>query len=418
MKRILNALGCKSKDGVVDDGWLVDEQKVMETSVEDINSWFLGLSNLNKRQIFSDYAGPQKTSSTSGLDERALEGSRPRRESVRREETGMDQTLAWSGSTKSLLQQQVRAASVVSEDLLSEMEDEDEDKVVMNGDITSGIIPAGSSFPRLEASENTWEPCPGTYFRIRQPGYASHGQKDFSGPSFYELLGVDTFRTTSHRESKLVPRKIARHPHVVSSNHPHVPSVFVVNCQIPYDTPIMFNKSTNYDGACTQIVFHFGITEECRDWLADYEQSRTEGKEAEDDSQIPPALKLLVEWCKRAEEDFDYRARFKAMAMIDNMDDLELPSLVQRYNGKPALITYSGTLSRGDDFLEMDINVHKFAYIARKGLDYVKDKLERGLIRVGFTIEAREEEHLPEQMLGCAFVKRYKRDKAKMFDDL
>ncbi|CAM9182620.1 unnamed protein product [Heterosigma akashiwo] len=281
----------------------------------------------------------------------------------------------------------------------------------------AGTVEAGSTFPRNgEDEEHSWEPSPADMFRVRQPGYSSTGQKAPSGPAFYETLRVDTFRTPERREGRLVPRTLRPCPHTVESGHPDVPSVFVVNCQIPnIDGAVVhspFNKNPEYDGPCFQIVFHFGITEQTRDWLR---QLQEEGAAAA----VPPALRLWALWCREAPASFERRAQFKAMAMVDNPEELNLPGLVLRYNGKPALITNSGTLSRGGpSLLQMDINVHRFAYLARKGLDMVKEKLEQGRIRVGFTVESREEEHLPEQMLGVCFFKKYKRNKAPLFHDL
>ena len=48
------------------------------------------------------------------------------------------------------------------------------------------------------------------------------------------------------------------------------------------------------------------------------------------------------------------------------MRDLGLGRFIEGYNGKPALITKSGSIYRGDDYLEMDMNTFRFAYITRK----------------------------------------------------
>jgi len=45
--------------------------------------------------------------------------------------------------------------------------------------------------------------------------------------------------------------------------------------------------------------------------------------------------------------------------MVKNMEALDLPSFIQSYNGKPVLITKSGSLMKGEGYMEMDIRVHR-----------------------------------------------------------
>ena len=44
---------------------------------------------------------------------------------------------------------------------------------------------------------------------------------------------------------------------------------------------------------------------------------------------------------------------------VKNMEALDLPGFIQNYNGKPVLITRSGSLFKGDGYMEMDIRVHR-----------------------------------------------------------
>lgn len=38
-----------------------------------------------------------------------------------------------------------------------------------------------------------------------------------------------------------------------------------------------------------------------------------------------------------------------------------------QYNGKPMLVKRAAKYYRGDGYVEIDVNLHKFAYLARKG---------------------------------------------------
>ena len=49
----------------------------------------------------------------------------------------------------------------------------------------------------------------------------------------------------------------------------------------------------------------------------------------------------------------DIKERWKLLAKINNMKQLGLGSFFEKYNGKPALITKSGSVYRGHDYLEV-----------------------------------------------------------------
>ena len=115
---------------------------------------------------------------------------------------------------------------------------------------------------------------------------------------------------------------------------------------------------------------------------------------------------------RRAPEDADFRGRFKVIASVKNMDTLDLPSFIQNYNAKPVLITKSGSIFTGENYVEVDIRVHRFSYLARKGLNYLQGKFSQMIFDVGFVIEGRGEEELPEQILGAARLIRLDYNKA------
>jgi hypothetical protein len=55
---------------------------------------------------------------------------------------------------------------------------------------------------------------------------------------------------------------------------------------------------------------------------------------------------------------------------------------------------------RGKDYVEMDINVHKFSSLPKQALSTMFDRFDRMLISIGFCIESIEDNEMPETLLG------------------
>lgn len=121
------------------------------------------------------------------------------------------------------------------------------------------------------------------------------------------------------------------------------------------------------------------------------------------------------------------RSRFKAIAVVNNQEVINMARLITPFNGKPVLITESGSLVRGtrkpgtgaqgggvadsglsgedgdgagsgssnsfgaDDFLELDIHVRRWNFMARKGLNKLSSKFGAINVSVAFLVEGRED---------------------------
>jgi hypothetical protein len=76
-----------------------------------------------------------------------------------------------------------------------------------------------------------------------------------------------------------------------------------------------------------------------------------------------------------------------------------VPKFIQGYNGKPALVTKSGTFTRHENYIEFSINVNMWGLIAKKGLFALVPTFPDFIFNVGFTIEARKDEEMPGEFL-------------------
>lgn len=244
----------------------------------------------------------------------------------------------------------------------------------------------------------------GTIFRVRMgPNYKKTGKKEPSKQSLFDLYAMDLVRTEERIKESRDIFEVPVIPGITDkpTGHAHIPPMIIINCGMPSTEPSLFSSTD--DGPSFVTVFYFVISEDTLRQLKDI-------------STASPAVKLLGEWCRRAENEPSFRGRFKAMCILDEIEKLGLPNPIPAYNGKPVLINKSGAFFRRENYIEHSINVHLFAYLAKKALYSIQPKFPNMRLNVGFVIEGRDDDELPECMLGvgkCLYM-----DPAKAPDDL
>jgi hypothetical protein len=67
-------------------------------------------------------------------------------------------------------------------------------------------------------------------------------------------------------------------------------------------------------------------------------------------------------------------------------------------------------LRRGDGYLELDVNIKKFGLLANKTLPVLLTRLHLMDLHFGLCVESREEDEMPEGMLGCVRVHKVSAD--------
>ena len=91
--------------------------------------------------------------------------------------------------------------------------------------------------------------------------------------------------------------------------------------------------------------------------------------------------------------------------MAASLSLISVPKFIQGYNGKPALVTKSGTFKRHENYIEFTINVNMWAFLAKKGLYTLTPTFPDFITNIGFTIEARCDEEMPgKYKIGLVFV--------------
>ena len=247
---------------------------------------------------------------------------------------------------------------------------------------------------------HTWCRCDPTAFNVRTgPNYSKFKKKTPSGMALYEPFAVDTFcaRKNVDHIAKLMALPDMQN---VNTNHSKVPPIMIVQMQLPTDSPPLFGSVE--DGPGWAVVFYFKITEDTCNQLKDL-------------STASAAVKLFVKYCENAEKDFAWRSRLKMIGCCSNLEELGVPGAIATYNAKPVMIKKTGSIYRGESYLEVNINVHKWPTYVQKCIQFMYSQSTLMFLQVGFVIEGREDEDLPETLFGCVGVNRPDEEQAEFF---
>jgi hypothetical protein len=232
--------------------------------------------------------------------------------------------------------------------------------------------------------ENTWSTANHVDFSLRGSDYLNDNKKIPSEDPIYEPFAVDVFRTKSRIDHIIKKFQLPKSSKM--SNDFNLPDFFVVQIQLPTEQPSIF--SYEEDGVGLAIVLFFKLKDNI--------------------NVNSPQVKLFNEWSNKAPTNNDWRGRFKLICSCQNLNDLEFPSIlnIESYNAKPILIRKTSSVFKGDDYVEIDIHIHKFSNFAKQCIFALYSNCSKLLMQVGFVIEGRETNELPESLLGCISINK------------
>eukprot|EP00746_Dinoflagellata_sp_MGD_P069874 gnl/MRDRNA2_/MRDRNA2_28589_c0_seq1.p1 gnl/MRDRNA2_/MRDRNA2_28589_c0~~gnl/MRDRNA2_/MRDRNA2_28589_c0_seq1.p1 ORF type:complete len:527 (+),score=76.84 gnl/MRDRNA2_/MRDRNA2_28589_c0_seq1:111-1583(+) len=234
-----------------------------------------------------------------------------------------------------------------------------------------------------------------TQIQVRGRIFHQTKEKENSLPAFYELVHVELLKPPSDGEVNTnVASMGVLNALQATGTAPEgvLPKYFILNLQLPSGAPPgPWSKTVQ---SCSSLVLGFRV--------------RSETQAAAAIAACDPALELFKRYCSNASQDFSLQSKLK---LIGRAENLPIPSMLAstfaRYNGKkPAIITRSGYLISGPEYLEMDVDVRKFCWAARQALYQVWDSVSEAKITLAAVVQGDHDMELPERVFGCATLNR------------
>jgi len=252
----------------------------------------------------------------------------------------------------------------------------------------------------------SWTAGDGLGFQVRKNCRNNRVLKEPSDGSLYECISVDIVKSAC-KVSEVLHRLVEMPPQAPYSGTGEtwwpgcpLPRVLCIVGQIPFERgPALFGDHPANDHGCSIITLY-------RIKPSTLHLLRSERR--------TPAISLFAQFVSGGTTHLVGGNRtsglFKAIAVAGNVDAVGVPRVlmptVRKFNGKPCLITQSGTVFRdaSGEWLEVNVDIRRFCSLARNMLVSLRDLLPRASVHCGFTIQGCEDHELPEGIVADVWL--------------
>eukprot|EP00924_Labyrinthula_sp_SR-Ha-C_P010388 maker-scaffold_23-snap-gene-5.0-mRNA-1 protein AED:0.19 eAED:0.19 QI:142/1/0.5/1/1/1/2/0/762 len=231
------------------------------------------------------------------------------------------------------------------------------------------------------------------------PNYAKNKNKAPSKSAWYDVCGLEIIKSKGaivDLANKFALPSIQSADNIEKMKELGLPRVLIFNFQVSYEAPTMFGNKCD-DAGCS-FVLYFRIKPEIVDEMFRLKQENS----------LTPAMKLWLEFVDTFEDpESRLKKRFKAIAMVENLDEFSVLSKLSSYNAKPFILNKVVNLRKlgaNKEYLEMDVDTRRFGFIAKKLIHTFADQLMGLKIIFGCTIQAEVDQEMPENMVAVGKV--------------
>jgi hypothetical protein len=280
---------------------------------------------------------------------------------------------------------------------------------------------AGTTLNRVDSPDDEFNPTMNRWMapceniiQVRGSNYLYDGHKIPAATGLYDLVEVDAFDSDVHvvdlsSRFKIPPAK------TVEKGAWKAPTSLIISFALPMASSehAWRRKAGNSKGYIVTCYYQMkDQTRRLLEIISD-ESLSNEDKEAKFRDEVGNnyksvinGVKLWERWCTKVPEDEEMQKRLKFISKGENLKELGVPSWICKYNGKPVLMKRPNVTNYvfhhpEQDAIEIDINLHPFPFIFKQAMSYLKDHyFSRMLMTFAFLIEGRDEDELPEVLLG------------------
>lgn len=231
-------------------------------------------------------------------------------------------------------------------------------------------------------------------FNVRSgPNYKKNKNKELSVASLYDIVALDVLRgdekiefITNHFNVP-APRDCDNLDAIKSTG---LPRIVIMHIQLSLNDPLNLWGNKGGD-AGVSLIQYFSIKPET---VENYTNEQFEDT---------AAMKLWKRYATCWETDDDVRRRLKGIGLVDNLADFGTLAKFEGYNGKPFILNKTVQRKSGADYLELAVDVRKFAFFAKKMSYSFMDYTKKLKINMGLVIQAEDDEEMPE---GIGFTSK------------